>query len=98
MGKGKAKRKPIPSPNETFLKGFYAGADSGVTQAALIACYVLRKEFGFGDVRLSRFFKGFEHAGDMVYYGESSFEEMKAELERDCGLELPLVVYGQRGN
>lgn len=84
--------KSIEIEHENFVAGYYAGAEAGVSQAVLLTLYVLNKHFGYGTVRLERYYKELSAVAESINNDGISFEELSEEMGSVCKFDLPKLV------
>lgn len=95
MGNKSKKRKSQPAKSiehDSFVAGYYAGAEAGVSQAVLLTLYVLNKHFGYGTVRLERYYKELSAVAESINNDGISFEELSEEMDSVCKFDLPKLV------
>lgn len=97
--KNKKKERPNPAKKEiqqanyeSFVNGYYAGAEAGINQAILLSMYALNKQFGFGSVRLERFYDTINKLALDINADMFSFDDLQAELDGICAFEKPTLT------
>lgn len=94
----KNKKKERPNPPKTsvdydsFVSGYYAGAEAGVNQALLIVMYALNKQFGFGNVRLERLYNEVTTLAIDINKELLTFESLQNEVDGICKFDVPKLT------
>lgn len=80
--------KGMSAVNQRITQAYKLGQRDGIERTLVLFCWVMHKDFAYGNQRLTKIAKQFDYLLDCVGDGKLSVEDMRQALQNECGFAV----------